>query len=367
MESNWLEIKRFLNDNKKTILIGSTVLALFFASAMYLVAALKEESVEETKQDFEVPAEEIFNDAQPAYFQIFIEYEDGTAFGNPSIINQYFNLNSVKEDVKKNTGIDIKAVEEEVSLSDLSDEIEVVNVVRNDSSYLLTAVFNLGDEQDNLAVAEYYYKLLYSDEFSILADKKSYVFSEPTLTMRSSLAQAIDNREIQERNSTNHLIMNVINVMKNMIIGFIFGVGIMVGIELLKAIYGKTLNYSFAYEVEEENNFILYDEKLENEDIVSQFVSVPYDSRKILVTEKRIDSKNEELLFGDQPVGLNTSTNKKERFMEINSLTEIDSSINMAEIIIVIYPNITTRKWYRVQKKLAAINNFPTKIVQINR
>lgn len=368
MESNWIEIKRFLKDYKKNIFFGSAIIAIIFTILMYVVGIFKTGAQQEGKEDFEVDSEEILNDAQPAYFQIYVEYEDGTAYGNPAIINQYFNLTSIKEQIKKDTGIDIQSIEEEVFLSDLSDQIEIINVTRNDSSYLLTATFNLGSEQDNLLIAEYYYNLLYSEDFSILEDKKTYVFQEPMLTNTSKLElEAKKLEEIRKVSEGNSPAKKIFVHLKNTLIGLLLGVVATIGILLLKTIFGKTLDYSFAYDFDENDNFILYDEALANEKIISQFVAAPFSDRKPVVSEVKINNKDFKLLIRNGQSPTNNQEINQIQLDEFHSLTDINWIDNITEVIIIIYPRITTREWYRTQKWLAEINELPMKVIQINQ
>lgn len=368
MEANWLEIKRFLNDYKKSIIVGATVIAIIFTILIYVVGTFKEDAQAEEKEDFQVSTEEILNDAQPAYFQLYVEYEDGTAYGNPSIINQYFNLSSIKEKIKVDTGIDIESIEEEILLDEESDEIETINVTRNDSSYLLTATFNLGNERDNLTIAKYYYNLLYSDDFSILEGKKTYIFQEPMLAKKNKLE--LDAKKLEEKRKDSEeypLVKKAIKHFKNGLVGFLLGVVLMIGIYLLKTLFGKTLDYSFAYDLDENDKFILYDKILKNEEIVSQFVAAPFGNHKLILSERKIDNKDLQLFTANKTI---TTKDRKNDFIlleETKSLTELNLSNHITEIIIVIYPNITTRKWYRTQKWLAEINGLPTKVIQMNQ
>lgn len=368
MEENWLEIKRFLNDYKRNIFIGSAIIAILFTVSIYLIGTLKGEDQLEEQEDYEVESEELLNDAQPAYFQIYIEYEDGTAYGNASIINQYFNLNSTKEKIKQDTRINIKSIEDEISFSDMSDKIKIIHVTRNDSSYLMTATFNLGNEQDNLIVAKYYFNLLYSEDFSILADKKMYIFQEPMLAEKKKVNMDLKKLEEQRKEGDEYSsVKEALIQFKNITIGFFLGIVIMIGLFLLKAIFGKTLDYSFAYDLEENDKFILYDKLLKNEDLVCQFIAVPFGKRKVIVSEQKTHTEKLELFTTNKQVTFNSEENKKIVLDEIESLTELDTIENVTEIIIVISPKRTSRKWYRTQKWFAEINGLSTKVIQINQ
>lgn len=365
MESNLLEIKRFLKDYKKNIFIGSIIISILFTISLFFLDTLKAEVPKDGQDNFEPTAEEILDDAQPAYFQIFVEREDGTAYGNPYIINQYFNLDSVKEKAEKTTGIDIKSVEEEVYLNKLNEEIKVINVVRNEDSYLLTAYFNLGNERNNLTLAEYYYNVLFSNEFSILQDKKVYIFEEPQIVQKNEAELTLEKRE-EEKIEEYSGLTNILKQSKNLITGLIFGIVTMIGFALLKVIFGKTLDYAFGYEIEENDRFILSDDRLNNQDLVTQFLAMPLQGQKVILSEKNINPKIKHRLTQNNFLTFDKNQKEKVILKQMNSLSEITRDTIISELIILIIPETTTRKWYQEQIQFAEINELTVKIIQMN-
>lgn len=363
MEGNLIEIKRFLKDQKVFITIGSIIVSILFTLAMIFIDMNKEETTQEGQEDFEFSPAEVMNEAQPAYFQFYLESEDGIAYGNSSIFNQYFNLKSIKDDAQQVTKVDIEEVEEELNSKELNEEISIISITRNDSSYLFTASFNLGNERNNLKIAQYYFDLLLKDEMGLLEDKNTYIFSEPTIAKVSNEKLApTEQLEAGNRLTDN----NFVSYIKNIIVGFVLGIVFTIGLMLLKVIYGKKLSYSFAYDVAESDKFILYDKKLKNKEIVSQFIGAPFGTPKIIVSEYGVDAINLKKIIGNKRVTFNNSEKEKTLLIEMESLSEIEIARNISEVIIVISPQITTRKWYKTQQQLASINGLMTKIIQIN-
>ncbi len=366
MESNLLEIKRFLEDHKVFILTGSIIVSVLFALSLFFLDSLKEDVMKDSQEDFEPQTEEILNDAQPAYFQFYLEQEDGTPYGNSAIFNYYFNLASIKEEAQKATGIDIKSVEDEVYSNELYEEMTVINLLRNDSSYVFTASFNLGNERNNLIMAEYYYDLLFSNGFSLLQDKKTYIFEEPMIVKRTDLeltsAELRKEKSLEESSTLGEVITHA----RNGVIGLLIGVVAMIGLALLKELFGEKLNYSFAYDLEEEDKFILYDAKLKNENLISQFIAAPFGHHKVILSEQKLDGERLKLLAQNKEVSFANQENEKILLTEMESLAEINTVNNISEAIIVICPQVTTRKWYKLQKQFAKINQLPTKIIQMN-
>src|SRR5699024_327341 len=173
-----------------------------------------------------------------AYFQLYIEYEDGKPYTNFTIINQLFNLPTTKEKVYEATGVDIESVEEsmqqEISMNELDEEVKTINVSRNDNSHLYTISFNLGDEGDNLTVARYYYDLIFNKETDFFSNKIPYVFVEPSITKNIKDAEnekeLVEEENIQPKASSQGIILGIVI---NLIIGFLFGGILIIGILLL--------------------------------------------------------------------------------------------------------------------------------------
>lgn len=363
MESNLVEIKRFLKDYKVSVTVGSILVAVLFTVALAFLDKNKEEEAQEWVEDYNFEPSEVMNNVQPAYFQYYLETEDGIAYGNSSIFSEYFNLKSIKEEAKQVTQIDLDAVEEEIHSKKLSDEISIINVTRDGSSYLFTASFNLGNEQDNLKLAEYYFDLLFKDELGLLEDKNTYIFTEPTIARTAEIQEGTENLIDGENNSAVNIIFSYI---KNIVVGLILGIVFTIGLVLLKVIYGKKLNYSFAYDVAEEDKFLLYDENLKNEEILAQFIAAPIGSRKVIVTQEDLDKRSKEIISKHKGVVFNQIEHDKTSLRELKSLSQLELTDSISEVIIVVVPKVTTRKWYKVQQQLANINSLSTKVVQIN-
>ena len=370
MESNWIEIKRFLKDYKKSIIIGALIFSFLFAIGLFFINSRSEET-SQNEEDFEPSPSEILNDAQPAFFQLYIEYEDGKPYTNYSIVNQYFNLSSVKEEASEATGVDIEAVEEhieeEVYLNDLDENIRVINVSRNDSNHLFTLSFNSGNERNNLAIAEYYFDLIFEGDSDFFSNKSTYLFVEPT--MAKPIEDEEETDELAEANAQSNvsIFSSIIEHAINIITGLILGTVLMIGLALLKELFGKKLNYSFAYDIAEDEKFILYDKNLKNRENISQFVAAPFGEHKIIVSEKNIEKSEKDLFVGNGDVSFESESNPGIILTEEPSLSNIKVGTKFSEIIILVHPTFTTRKWYKVQKDFASIYDVSTKVIQVNK
>lgn len=366
MKSNWIEIKRFLNDYKKFVFIGSSIISLLFFLVLYSSDMTNEKSTKTEDENLALLSGKALNDAQPAYFKLYIEDKRGIAYKNSLIINQYFNLDSVKEKIKEEIGIDIKKVEKKIPLNQLENEIKVINISRDEKSYLFTASFNLGSERKNLIIAEYYYNLLNSEAFPILKDKETYVFEEPKIfenTEEDSITEEVDGERNNLKSDT--FLVSSINHLKKLVIGFIFGLIFTMSLALFKVIFGKRLDYYFTY-IQEDDVFIVADKNLENKDFIRQIVTYPFTDNKIILSEKKIDAYTKDILIDNNKITFDENEKNKILMINIQTISELEIDTTISEIIVIVYSKFTTRKWYEKQREFAEINKIPLKIIQIN-
>lgn len=362
MKSNWIEIKRFLSDYKKIILIGTVIIAALFT---VVFSFLETKKVDDSQTD-ELFAEDFINDIQPAYYQVFIEYEDGIEFGNSSIIEEYFTLDSVQENVKKELNIDLKAIKkeliEELALP-VAEELKLITVTRGNSSYLWTATFNVGNEKDNLKLAQYYFDLLLSDEIALLNDKKVYVFEEPRLLEDMTTKEAAAELAEDKKGSRTSFTMSYV---RNGIIGLVLGSVAMIGILLLKVIYGKKLEYAFGYEIADDYKFVLYDQKLNNLALVHQLIAHPAGENKLILSEISLTPHLKDLLSKTNFLTFAKESNEMTKLTELHSFAEIEPQTVLSEVVIVVLPGLTTRQWYNEQLQFVEMNEITAKVIQLN-
>lgn len=365
MNNYWIEIKRFLEDNKINIIKFSILFAILFAGIMFLLKSDTEESKIETEEDVQISPEEFLNESQPAYFQMFIQEQDGRSFSNNSIISQYFKLTRVTEEVLNDTGIDLKEIEESL-LNELTESVELIQVTRNDHSNLITASFNLGNQRQNVILANYYYNMIIDGELEFLNDKIIHVFSAPQIAKLIDTSESDDESIDANTDIGNQITQIALVTVRNLIIGFVLGIVIILGVYLLKNMYSKKLSYSFSYEVNENNEFLLYDKEIDNKEEVKQFVAMPLENNKLVVSEQELSSFSKKLLSDNHLTSFSINDEYKSTLLQLRSLSEVDLSIDFSEVVIIIQSRITTRKWYKNQIKYAEIYKVPIKVIQIN-
>ena len=351
-----LEIKRFLKENKKYLIIGTLFLSVLFSGAITL---LNQTDIEEEQETGIEDSLEVFeNDSRSAYFRFYIEKVDGSSFSNAATLNELFNMEELYEKVLTETNIDIKEIIEFAEDKEFID-FSPIKVKINGDSNIYTAIFETGDNSDNISLANYYYSYLFDRQFNMLEKHTVYSLVEPELVEdteekeKDTEEKEKDTKVVQSKKSNFEWIKNIII---NLVIGFILSVVLVIGILLLKELFGNKLNYFFGYDAEEFDDFILYDQKLNNGKTIQYFLGLPYSANKLILIESGINQEQKNLLFD----------NSNPNFDISNSIDKTSTSKIYDEIILIVKVNETTRRWYNEQKKLINLHEAKTKIIQLN-
>lgn len=351
MDVTLSEIKRFLKDHLKFITITTIIFTLVLAGLLTLVDGLS--SSESSELENELEYDEVL-EADSAYFQFYPEYEEGDHFTNTSLIEDYLKLERVEEDVYQETNINIPEIEERINedYPELDNEFEVVDVTRNNNSNVFTVTLNLGNESDNLTLAEYYYDLLMEGNIDFLENKNLFSFVEPQL-----VTEILEEEDPTETS----LQITPASIVKNTLVALIVSFVLAVGLALLKVIFGQKLDYSFAYNVADEAEFMVYNPAKSTSQLLQSFISQPKDAKKIILLEG----------YGNQE-GNNQSVDQvlleidTDKVLVLDSLTSLDQEGEFAEIDLIVQPYRTDRTWYQDQVELMSLYNAKMKVVQIN-
>src|SRR5699024_1316904 len=171
MNIYWLEIKRFLKENKKNIIMGTLLLGVLLGGAITFLNQTNTEEEQETEIE---DSREVFeNDSRSAFFRFYIEKPDGTAFGNQATMDQLFNLDSLYEKAMTETNINIEEIKEAAEEKEISD-FSPVKVKVNGDSNIFVAIFETGNNTENMNLANFYYDYLFNNGFNILKDHEIY-------------------------------------------------------------------------------------------------------------------------------------------------------------------------------------------------
>lgn len=348
MNIYWLETKRFIAKHKKNILIGTLIFGVLISGVLTLLsrrttAEVEVNEIEDSNEVFE-------NESRTAFFRFFIEHIDGYSFNNPALLDDLFNSEDLYNDILAETGVDMQAIK------DLAEEKEItefspIKVIISHESYILTAIFETGDNRSNINIANFFYNYLLSGQIPILEDYKINSIDEPRLV--EAIEENEDTKAIQSQNSKTELLKTII---KNLIIGVILGIVLVLGIILLIELFGKKLDFVFGYNAEAFDSFMLYDKNLDNKKVIQYFVNTPHVAERLILAETNLNQEDKDLLFVESDVGYDIS----------QSIETSTISNKYNEIILIIKPNETTRKWYNKQRKLIDLHDAKTKIIQIN-
>lgn len=359
MINNWIEIKRLIKDN--FIFIGVT--SIVFAIVFTVVASFYVPPKIVSEIDIQTP-DEFTKDTQKARFQLYIENEDGNAFTNNNLLIDYFALESEINNIKMETGIDLEKINKKLIELELEEEITPIHAYKDGSSGLIIMTVNLGNEKNNILVSNYIYNLFMDNKIEFLENKNIYSFDSPELLEREESVtgeNTLDGSLLSKKAK-----VPASKLVKNGFVGLIIGLVFSIGVALLKALSSKKLKYNFTYHVGDQDEAVLYDPTLQNEKYISSFVGIPYAEKKLILSEYPLEKSTKNILTKDSNISFEENSKEAVLLIEKDTLANVNIRDSFSEVIIVIKPYITTKKWYKNQKEISKLYQKPVKIIQIN-
>lgn len=371
MLTNWLEIKRFLKDNRLFIIVGGIIIAVILTIGMQFIGSNSEDSSnsESSSQENTESAQQITesgNDSRVAQFSLYIENEDATWFNNNNLLNLYFTLDPVVEDIENATGVNLTEVDENRDEIGLPEDSSLIHVYQSDSNGVMTFTVNTGNEEDNMNVANHIYSSIQNNEIDFLEPRNVYSVIPPQLNEEEDSTEESVSPEEQQTASNQESGPTVLGIIRNGVIGLIVGLVAMTGIVFLLSLFSEKLKYSFVYDVDENDKHIVYDSQAENDASVAQILAMPFSKQKLILSEQPLENEEKMLLAGNDRVSFDNKTDEGTNLLEKQTLENTDIKVDFSEIIIIVRPYETSRKWYKKQRKLMDLYNLPTKIIQIN-
>ncbi|MFL2120878.1 hypothetical protein [Marinilactibacillus psychrotolerans] len=335
------EGKRFLKENNRKILLftllGAIIFAIFTATNLILD---DEDSGLETEQ-----TEEKNNVAE---FTIYIEKEDETYFNNNVLLEaMLFSEDAIKV-AEKATNVEISELLLEQKNSDfvLTDtDRGIIGVVRDLSNETMVFQFKLENRSDSLKVANYYFDRITNNEIKFLEDKEIFVLSTPEI---QELSQAENSLLEENENSVSPLLL-IIKLLVSLFVGAVLGVVV----SIFYHIFNKKINYAFNYHIGENEIFLV---ERENQDKLVYDIINPKSEEKIVVTEHTLPSDL-----------LNTLSNSNSKISVTKNIVEVNTNVNIPEIVFLIVENETTKKWYDIQREYLKRFDSNIKIIQVNK
>lgn len=360
MNAYWFEIKRLLKNHKKTIVIGSILFAVLM-TVLFPLLDSSENQVDELVVD--VPERAFGEDSRPAYFQFYIEHEDGSVFTNFATLEEIFNNESLYSEIDKEIDIDLKQIKKDVRKQTPLVNFNPVTVTLNGSSNILTVLFDTGSNSNNLKAARHYNHMLFNDEFEFLNNNFLYEINAPQLIEGPELD--VDKDEtIQDEVSSKIPFSDTI---KTGFTGLLLGLFLIVSFIFGKEFISRKLNYLFGYIKIESSDFAIYDSEFNKSNMISHYIGTPFGSEKIVLSEKLLSNHEQTILIGEQNNELSFEKNSSAtELVNETTLTDINYDNNFTEIIITVVSGETSRKWYKQQINLSKLHHLPVKTIQIN-
>lgn len=353
MNNNIIEIKRFLKDNKLLIGISTIIFTMLFAVGMTFFSG-KSENVEPDGLNQSI------GETKKAFFEIYIENEDGTIFNNNNLLTSYFTKESFIDNIAEETGVNIDDVNEKLKELGIQEQVQPIHAFRNNSG-TITVSIRTGNEKKNLEVATFIFNKLTDGSIDFLNNKGVYEFKEPQF-----IEDVEEDTEVAQINQSIQSNRSFTAVVKYVSAGFFVGLVISIGITFVKTMLSKHLNYSFNYHINENHQFMLFDKYLSSDKHLVRFIGLPYKKTKVIISENSIPESFMRAINNDSEITINNIKENKMSLVTRESIAELDIDNDFSEIIILINSNHTTRKWYQMQKLLVDYYMIPVKIVQIN-
>ena len=336
------EVKRLFKRNKKAFLKTSCVLWLLLTGLLVFVSFLMNRSVQE-------PATPQEKYTKPGIFRVYIEHEDGTVFTNSMIIEEYFLLPDVISDAEESTSVEITdALDAQVSKNFIKTQYDrgVLGVSRNGSTNIFTFIANVGEESENLAVANYFFEFLSAGNVSVLENKIVHFVSNPEIYDSYAASDVAVETSTTNQNSRSY----ILEVGVIVIVALVMSMAITMLIILIRTVLSPLINYSFNYSVSDldqvftlnqENTYMLERmiSNIENQTVV---IFCEFDISDILKTYK---------------------TDK--RVVLAESLVNVDPRLEISNPIIIIQSDKTSKKWYKQISKELKMLVKSRKIIQV--
>lgn len=348
MKELTIEIIKFFKNNIIKILIGTITITILF-----VFLNTRKETDNSEDQDEEMEIELLETDANPANFKFFVEYEDGDIYSNNLLIQDYItmskNLNIASSETNTDLNTIVERTDNKISLLNNEDQtMQVIGVSRNPDTHLQEFYVNVGNESDNLAIAEYFFNLIVN-ELPILQDKNIFIFKEPQLIDLEE-DEGVEAVEIPEENPFG----------SNIIVGVFLGLILVTGLLILVSFFTKKLLYMFSYKIRDRDNVILIDKNMDYENELPNLLIGPNENN-ILVIEHEHNLLNDNLNNIVEELMLNKKINR------VNSVFEIKDYKDTDRLIYIVEEGNTSREWYDKQRKYDRTYDISIIIIQINK
>lgn len=353
-----IEIFKFFKKSLPKMIVGMILVAGVFIWSSYRANMTQLENIENVESVDKQDGADFVVETEPAFFQFIVEYEDGSLFNNPLLIEEYILQEEVLNQASTvtNTNLNLVKVIENtennvlVDINDFGDS-KVIGVYRDDATYINEFYVNVGNERENIRIANFFYDYISEGQIPFIADKDIYFFEDPKILSVEDETEATLETESQQIN---------FSLIKNLIIGSILGALLSLAALLGLTFLSKKLKYSFSYTIQEDDYYFLVDSKLDYEEELKKLLYTPQSANRVVVKE---DNSADTDYFGK----LLSDISSNEPILQVNNFLTIENPSQIDRLIYIIEEDVTSRKWYNNQRKLDRAYEIPTVVIQVNK
>lgn len=326
------EITRFLYENVKISLLVSIIGVISYLAFSFFVNSTNELSDNTGYRN---------QDSNMATFAFYVENSQQQPYINSNFLDSLLLKEEYLKKAEESTNIEISKFVEEQLKSDFVPTLldrGYLGVGRDVHNETMIFQARFGTEEENLAMANFYYDLLINNQVPFLENKEVYFLHEPYIaddTIVYNSGEGINNNE----DSMSIILLKGIMIL---IGGYIIGVML----SYFYHLFTDKINYSFVYEKDETDQFfnIRSLEKLE-----TMLFKQNIENRLILcehMDEISLQNKFPNIHFTED--ALNSNLTK-----EYN------------DILILVIENHTDKNWYYTQREILKGSPIPIKIIQV--
>lgn len=360
MVFHWVEIIKFIKNNIFKLLAGIVAFTVLFT--LLNSEPIDKNEVQDIYEEIVTDKTLVKTDAQPAKFYFYIRHDDGRSFNNYQLIEQFILSSNVLLELSTDIDVDLVELIEETDnqIYTTQDEInedaggsKIIGLSVNQDSNLMEFYTNVGDEQNNLSIANYFYQWILSGELPFVVSENISMFKEPFIVEEEHYDVFIE-KEVPEEIPTD-------NWVSKSILGAVIGLILTTFVLWVLSLFSKQLKYSFSYLLKENDVFLLLDSKNNKTSEARQIMGVPVNKNKIIICDNTSDSnekKHKQIINALTPETKNTI---------IQNVSDIQTPENIERLIYVLIEDKTDRTWYKKQRSLDKYYDIPTFVIQINK
>lgn len=346
MKNTWIEVKKFFKNNILILLAGTIGIAAWFTYTTFEENKESVNVIEETKTE-----ETAQLDAYPATFKFYVKRKDGDPFSNSALIEEYLLRPEILADLSNKTNIELLDYINEsgnkiAAHYSATGEAKNIGITRNSDTNVHELQVNIGNESNNLQIAEEINAMLLANEIPFLEEEKIISFQEPALTEVKAVAKAPQEMSDELPTET--------SIVRSILLGTLFGAVVTTAILLIFSFLSKNLKYSFSYSTNEKDYFFLADKVLDNKEELAQILKASEVVNQVVLIED-INSKTWKNFIKNYPV------------KQTHNLIETENLKQVERLVYIILENETTRNWYNTQREMERSYNLPVFVVQMNQ